>query len=283
MLDELEALRALDETGTTGRAAVRLRLSQSAVSKRVHALEARTGLSLVEPVGRRVRLTPEGRRLVDEAGPLLRRLAELLTSPAVARGHLRVAASHSLLASWLPAVLAVAASGAGVELDLRVHRGPAVLEWLRSGELDVAVCAEGDADPSLVVVPLVEEEMVLVPSGLGTIELRGAVPVLTIEPHSLTWAALGPRLVRRERGWGIRLVPTQTLESFPAIVQLARAGFGHGLVPRPLAVAMGVPDGALVPLPAPGLRRAIVVVARHRTLERPAVRAFVEGLSSATR
>lgn len=283
MLDELEALRALDETGTTGRAAVRLRLSQSAVSKRVHALEARTGLSLVEPVGRRVRLTPEGRRLVDEAGPLLRRLAELVTSPAVARGRLRVAASHSLLASWLPAALAAAGSAAAVELDLRVHRGPAVLEWLRSGELDLAVCAEGDADPSLVVVPLLEEEMVLVPSGLGEVMLQGAVPVLTIEPHSLTWAALGPRLVRRERAWGFRLVPTQTLESFPAIVQLARAGFGHGLVPRPLAVAMGVPEGALVSLPSPGLRRAIVVVGRHRTLERPAVRTFVEGLSAATR
>lgn len=281
MFDGIEALRALDETGTTGRAAVRLRVSQSAVSKRIHALEARLGRQLVEPVGRRVQLTPEGRLLLDEAAPLLRRLAELLEADP-APGRLRVAASHSLLASWLPAVLVVAASAAHVELELRVHRGPAVLEWLRSGELELAVCAEGDTDASLEVVPLGAEPMVIVPSGLVPFRPTGVVPVITVEPHSLTWAALAPRIARRARAWGWTVEPTRTLESFPAVVQLARAGFGHGLVPLPLALGAGIPAEACVPFPPPGLDREVVVAARRRTLARPAVRVFVDALTRAT-
>jgi len=278
MFDEMEALRALDETGTTGRAAVRLRISQSAVSKRVHALEARLGRQLVEPVGRRIRLTPEGRMFLDEAGPLLRRLAELLdVEPGP--GRLRVAASHSLLASWLPEVLARAAAAAHLELDLRVHRGPAVLEWLRSGELELAVCAEGDTDASLEVVQLGSEPMVIVPSGLVPFQPSGVVPVITVEPHSLTWAALAPRVARRARAWGWSVEPTRTIESFPAVVRLALAGFGHGLVPLPLAIASGVPAELCVPFPPPGLDRAVVVAARRRTLARPAVRVFVDVLA----
>lgn len=276
MLDELEALRALRDTGTTGRAAVRLRITQSAVSKRIHALEARVGQGLVEPVGRRVRLTPAADRLLAEAEPLLQRLAEVVAGPAEAPRALRVAASHSLLASWLPAALFHAAGGVG--LDLRVHRGPAVLAWLRSGELDLAVCAEGEPDPSLVTLPLREEEMVVVPAGLVPIRPEGVLPVLTIEPHSLTWAALSGRIRRRGREWGWTVTPTHTIESFPAVVQLAVAGFGHGLVPLPLALAAGVPAEACLPFPGEGLHRSIVAVGRRRTLARPAVAALVDGL-----
>ncbi len=279
MLDELDALRALNETGTTGRAAIRLRITQSAVSKRIRALEARVGYPLVEPAGRRVRLNPAAEHLLAEAEPLLHRLAEVLTGPDSARPTLRVAASHSLLASWLPAALAHAA--AGVDLDLRVHRGPAVLEWLRSGELDLAVCAEGTPDGSLVTLPLLDEAMVLVPSGLTPFVPSGVVPVITIEAHSLTWAALTPRIRRRADSWGWTVAPTRTIESFPAVVQLARAGFGHGLVPLPLALAAGIPRDCCLPFPGLGLHRRIVAVARQRTLLRPAVAALVERLAAA--
>ena len=64
MLDQLEALRALKEEGTTARAAVRLRLTQSAISKRIDALEAEVGAPLIEAHGRGCRLTPAGEALV---------------------------------------------------------------------------------------------------------------------------------------------------------------------------------------------------------------------------
>jgi DNA-binding transcriptional LysR family regulator len=75
-----------------------------------------------------------------------------------------------------------------------------------------------------------------------------------------------------------RVKPVARIESFSSAVQLARAGFGHALVPRGVAVAMGVPEDVL--LEVPGLERPIGVCARVTTWERPAVRRFVDALRS---
>ena len=47
MLDKLEALQALAEAGTMGRAAASLRVTQSAVSKRIGALSSELGCELI--------------------------------------------------------------------------------------------------------------------------------------------------------------------------------------------------------------------------------------------
>jgi hypothetical protein len=67
------------------------------------------------------------------------------------------------------------------------------------------------------------------------------------------------------------------------VVQLARAGFGHGLVPRPLALSLGVPKRALVSLPEPGLRRPIQLVGRAATLAREPAAGFAGELRLALR
>ena len=51
--------------------ATRLRITQSAVSKRLKALEAEVGEPVVERHGRRLVLTPHATRLLERLGPLL--------------------------------------------------------------------------------------------------------------------------------------------------------------------------------------------------------------------
>ena len=112
---------------------------------------------------------------------------------------------------------------------------------------------------------LFEEEMAIVPSRPREARRCAAastLPVLSIEPGSATERALRAPLARLARERGIRLVPDAGIQSYTAAVQLARAGFGHALVPRPLALALGVPKRALVALPEPGLRRPIQLVGR---------------------
>jgi DNA-binding transcriptional LysR family regulator len=105
--------------------------------------------------------------------------------------------------------------------------------------------------------------------------------VLSIEPSSATGRALRGPLARLARERGIRLEPEATVQSYTAVVQLARAGFGHGLVPRPLALAIGVPKSALVTLPDPGLRRPIQLVGRSASLAREPAAGFTEELRGA--
>jgi len=69
----LRSFTAVAETEHVGRAAEKLRVSQSPLSRQIQKLEAELGLRLFDRVRRRVRLTPAGRWLLRESRILLGR------------------------------------------------------------------------------------------------------------------------------------------------------------------------------------------------------------------
>ncbi len=273
-MDRLEALEAVLREGTMARAAVRLRITTSAVSKRLAALERELGRPVLRRDGRRVLLTPEGRRILEATSPLVARLRETMAgSRAAGGGSLEVGVSESILASWGAALLRRAADRVpGLRLTLHAHRGPGSVARVAAGDYALAMVAGSPpAGSGLRAVPLGEEEMVLVPSGLDAAALEGLrrVPVLGIEAAALTARALGPRLARLRRAGGPDLRVERTVESYAALVSLAREGFGHGLAPLGIVRAMGVPPAAVVRLPSPGLRRPVVLLGRSSLLRAP--------------
>jgi DNA-binding transcriptional LysR family regulator len=262
-----------------GRAATVLRVTQSAVSKRIAALEAEVGAKLIERQGRRVRLTPEAERLLEHARPLLASLREVLHAGGAARhAPLRLAATDSLLASWLPATLRAALDRLpSVEVELHAHRGPTLIERLRSGDYALGFCPSIASDKDLVVRELAREPMVIVPARLEALPRQARVPVWAIETRSLTWEAIARGLAHVQRNLGFSLHIAGRLESFAALVQVARAGFAHALVPIGVAQNLGVPQDRLVKLG--DLSRPIAAVARRTSFERPAVKALLAELA----
>ena len=286
MLDNLEALRILAAEGTVTEAATRLRLTQSAVSKRIAVLEAETGLTLIEPVGRRVQLTPAGKRLLSRTSPLVAALkAALLEESLPESAELKLAVSESILASWGAAALAqVERSIPGLRLQLNTHRSLEALDHVRSGDYGVALLAGlSEVAPDLHAEPLLEEPMVIVPSRLELEPLRGlsCIEALTIERHSATWHFLEARLRRLERTSGLTLRITSTLQSFHCLVPMAMAGFGHALVPRAVAEMFRIAPEQLYELPAPGLKRAVSLIGRPSVFALPLVGRVLEALRSA--
>lgn len=91
-LPEYEALRALMESGTTSKAAVRLGLSQSAVSRSISSLEARLGRLLFERDGGRLRPTSEATQLNKRLDPLFEALDRIDGPPEPAQETLRLVA-----------------------------------------------------------------------------------------------------------------------------------------------------------------------------------------------
>ena len=71
MIENLETLLTLARTGTMMEASTELRITQSAVSKRISSLERYYSRKLIQKKGRRVELTQHGQRLVDKVTPLL--------------------------------------------------------------------------------------------------------------------------------------------------------------------------------------------------------------------
>lgn len=91
-LPEYEALRALMESGTTSKAAVRLGLSQSAISRSIASLEARLGRMLFERDGGRLRPTSEAAQLNKRLDPLFEALDRIDGPTEPARETLRLIA-----------------------------------------------------------------------------------------------------------------------------------------------------------------------------------------------
>lgn len=289
MLAELDALRALQRLGTTRAAAQSLRITQSAVSKRIDALEALTTYPLTEKTGRRVRLTPAAIRLLQTAEPLLLALQSALKqTPEALPGRISIAVSESLLSSWAAEILTQArARIPGLELELRAHRSLTCIERVRSGDCMLAlVSGWGEAGTSLRSILIGTELMVLIPASLkrSKLDLRKPIDVLTIEPQSGTRQSLDRRLFKLKGAGGPDIRVKETLESFAAVVQLARAGYAHALAPQGIVDALGVPRAAQIPLSTSKgekLTRPISLVGGAATLAQARIESFVEFLKAA--
>jgi DNA-binding transcriptional LysR family regulator len=280
VLEGIEALAALEQVGTISEAATRLRLTQSAVSKRLRVLEDTVGFPLIEPDGRRVRLTPRGLDFVQRARPLMaemRALTRPVEGPSIA--SLSLALSDSIASSWGPEVVSRAlAALPGLRVDLHAHRSVLVVESVRLGRYHVGLCAAPPAAGDLVQHELVVEPMVLVRSGLGARADRKR-PLIAIEPTSATWRAVEPHLRQHHPELlGSRLVP---VESFGAVLQMVKAGFGDGVVPLGLVMEARLPRRAYRALE--GVDRRIALLTRKTVDQLQTFRALRDQMVTAAR
>src|SRR6476661_9815409 len=119
----LRMLLELSRLGSMHEVAAELRTTTSTVSQTIAALAREAGTPLTEPDGRRVRLTPAGRRLADHAVTVLAALeaARLDLDPSAEPvGTVRVAAfATAVRRALLPAVGQLADRHPGV--GLRIH------------------------------------------------------------------------------------------------------------------------------------------------------------------
>jgi len=141
--DALECLAAIVEEGGFDRAAVRLSITQSAVSQRLRSLELQVGAVLLVR-SRPLRPTSVGRLLLRHALQLRllradveRDLKELVPGAlgvAAEVERISIAINADSIASWaLPALTAVARQGLGLEII--TDDQDFTIEWLRQGRV----------------------------------------------------------------------------------------------------------------------------------------------------
>jgi DNA-binding transcriptional LysR family regulator len=176
MLDlrKLRLLRELHARGTVAAVAEALAYTPSAVSQQLAALQAEAGVPLTERIGRRLRLTEAGVRLVEHADALLGRLeeaeADLQSAAGTVGGTLRVASLPTPLISVVPVANAtLAVRYPGLRVELTEMEPEDALPALSLGEIDAAIAEEYDFAPRPVRPDLDKEE-------LGGDEVLVAVP-----------------------------------------------------------------------------------------------------------
>jgi DNA-binding transcriptional LysR family regulator len=165
-------LKVLDEVarrGSLSAAADALDYTQSAVSQQIAALEAETGMTLLQRHPRGVTLTAAGQTLVGHAEGILARLesaeAALGAIAGLRGGRLRMASFPTAGATLMPlAIASFRARHPDVELTLAEGEPEQIEPRLRAGEIDLALLFEfGDPSPAdeLARVALLEDPLYL--------------------------------------------------------------------------------------------------------------------------
>jgi DNA-binding transcriptional LysR family regulator len=268
---------AVAEERHFGRAAVRLHLSQPALSRQIRDLEARVGGTLLERGPAGVGLTDagqvllaEGERLVAHADRALDRARRAACGEV---GHLRIGFLGSTADRTLaPLLSAMRDAYPEVTFTLTERFWPDRMAGLENGEDDVALVRDVPAGaPWRTLTLLRENQCVVMPDShplarrrrLYRRDLRTLAEMPFITSHQ--WIA------GREPAWGFT---PQVVEvaSLPATCGLVRAGVGVSVMSH--SYASLAPDGVVfVPVAGENTRQQLVW---PRDGARPAVDRFVE-------
>ena len=246
-LNLLRTFLAVYRAGSLTAAAPLLGLAQPTVTAQLRALEEQTGRALFTRRPRGVEPTHDAHELARRvAGPLdeLAALGGPVGGPPGSAVPVRLAGPAELLATRvLPALAGLVAEG------VRLHVAPGLtdplLEDLRAGRHDLVVATRRPAGRVLDVLPLVEEEHVLVAApqwaarlapqiaaeGVAT-ALRG-VPLLAYADD----LPIARRYWRQVLGRRLSVPAAVTVPDLRAVVAALVAGAGWSVLPRYLCSA----------------------------------------------
>lgn len=292
----LVVLRAVDRYGGVTGAAAALRVSPSAVSQQLAALEDETGLTLIDRSrrgGQRpIEFTTAGRRLVVHADRLVQVLddaqAELLALADAASGPVVMAAFFTVLRGFAGQALAeLARTHPAVQPRVVELDEPQAALDVQSGVLDLALVEDDAARRRPVLKGLRYEPLADDP-------FRVAVPIDWPDFDDLAdiadrpWidgpkdSALGQSMRRVRRTTGLRFPAAHSSLEFTAALALVGAGLAGAFVPElALAAAPPPPGVRVVSVPGVGTRRLGVLYRRSRNEPTPAVRVVLDALRSA--
>jgi DNA-binding transcriptional LysR family regulator len=237
------------ETGTVSKAAERLHVAQPALSRQIANLEDELGLKLFDRVGRRLMLTSEGERLLNDCRGLLNYARAVGEQAQVLRrgdvGVLRVSASPHLIEGIFPDFLRhYAARYPNVQVRLvDVAAGGEALAMLERGEIHLVqtiVRAIAPDEQRFASHPLAPMQMLAACHPKLKLGTDGSVEIGRLAPYPLLQAT-PDFAMRRNFDAACRLAgftPNNVLESRAphALLAMAEAGHGVAIIPSALRI-----------------------------------------------
>ncbi|PDP85336.1 LysR family transcriptional regulator [Glycomyces fuscus] len=245
----LRLLVELERLGTMAAVSEVTGMSTSAVSKHFAVLEREAGVPLLVPDGRRVRLTPAGRRLAEHAVDILARVEAAraeFDGEGEPVGRVDLVTYTTAAPLVLPALRRLRRDHPGIDIHLTEHESEHALELLQDGRADLGVVYQYSLLPrvfpgTLTVYPIGSEDLLLVQSSEGA-DSRALTRRRLRELADAAWMASPYRrdeeaLVQRmcaEAGFTPRIV--HRIDNLELFEELAAEGVGVGVVPRLSAV-----------------------------------------------
>ena len=284
-LRQLRLLREVAARGTIAAAAEAHGYTASAVSQQLSSLEKATGVTVLERVGRNVRLTDAGRELVVHAGRLLAGMEEAMASVEQVnqdvRGVLHMSLYESVASTLLSPLLGRLAD-AHPDLELRTRQQdpfPAI-EDLASTALDLAFVIDYPHTPEphrvdIERMPLLVDRFHLVvaadsPIDAAAVELASLAEERFVSPMH----GCARSVVMACRSAGFDPFTAHVHDDYPTALHLVAGGHGVALVPELGLVHK--PDGVRVIPLVDDVTRNVQLAFRRASADRPAIRAVCE-------
>jgi LysR family nitrogen assimilation transcriptional regulator len=243
-LRQLRYFTAIVEQGSFSKAATKLRVAQPALSQHLRHMEDELGVALLHRGTRGVVATEAGERLLERARSILAEFADLrdcVRGEAVApAGEVRIGLPGTVSEQFsVPLIEAAKERYPAVRIRIAEAMSGFVLDWLRKGEVDLAVIYSTSDPKGLGIHHVLTEELCLfaVPA-LTALETPPGQPVRLAEAAGLDLILPGPGHGLRDQideaaaGINATVHAAVEIESYAQIKRLAERGLGYGILPR---------------------------------------------------
>ena len=279
----LQLLLALSRLGSMRAVADAHHLTTSTVSQQIAALASETGAQLIEPDGRRVRLTPAGLRLADHAVTILAAIdsARLDLDPdAEPSGTVRVGGfATGIRVSLLPIVADLAEKYPNVELVVSEYEPIEAFALLTDDDLDLALTYDYNLAPASPGPVLQTEALWSITWGLGVPADSPDGPADIGAYADQTWIVnsrntadeTAVRTLASLAGFAPRIA--HEIDSLDLVEDLIVAGYGVGLLPIGRPTGMGV---KVLPVSEPEVVLTAYAVTRRGRATWPPLRVVLD-------
>jgi DNA-binding transcriptional LysR family regulator len=276
------SLSVVAQAGTISKAASRLGISQSALSRRLQTLESHLEVELLVHRGRGIALTEAGRLVVAEGGLLLERfermkgnIREVLRLDA---GTVRIGGGASAVSYLLPPAMArFRKKHPKIKFRLEEagsrHIEAAVLE----GRIEIGVVTLPVGSRELEVEPLIRDRIVLVASAEHAFTQRRRVVPENLQGQALigfeAGSAIRSRIDEALHEAGVAMNVVMEVRSIAAILKLVESTASLAFVSE-----MGVENHPVIDVRGFRVERELALISRRGFELSAATRAFCEEL-----
>jgi DNA-binding transcriptional LysR family regulator len=287
-LNHLHTFAHVIHHGSFSAAAVRLGLTQPAVSLHIRLLEERLNLRLVERVGKRIKPTSAGNTLLEHISRIDAvvedALLDLSSHAQGVAGRVAIGTGATACIHLLPPILQTLRRQFPA-LDVRVSTGntDGILRAVEENRLDLALVTLPAAGRSLSVTPLMDDEFVAIFSAeqqsLPADVTPGSLldlPLVVFEAGSSTRLLIDEWFLQA----GLRIKPVMELGSIEAIKEMVAAGLGYSIVPHMSVETPHHQRGLQVQALTPTLSRTLGVVLRQDKPVNKALKQVLDALQT---
>jgi DNA-binding transcriptional LysR family regulator len=288
----VQAFIAIADHGSFQKAADRLHITQTALTRRLQNLEALLGVKLVERTTRSVALTRIGREFLPQGRRLLSDLASALTeireTGKAERGDVSIACVPTVGVQYLPRVIQeYSTRHPNNRIKILDHASAGVAEAVLRREAEFGINIGGPHHPELASVPLLEDRFVLICRDDHPLAKRKKLSWKQLEPHPLIFvgAVSGnrPLLDSALEARDLRLQSYYEVQRSSTAVGLVAEGVAAAIVPS-LALQRGAyPRIRVVALTDPVVSRTLVLVSRKASHLSPAAQALYDTIAGQAR